>query len=114
LQGSLLRYNPPSCKAHQLLESPCLKQNQSPFKWHHFEPALIPLCVRGYCSSQLSYRDLEAMMRERGGCVDHPPLWSWGQRQAPEINKRMRPYLKMSGRSDGLDQTYVKVGTEWK
>jgi transposase, IS6 family len=32
----------------------------------------------------------------------------------PEISKRMRPHLKMSGTSYRLDETYVKVGTEWK
>jgi IS6 family transposase len=46
--------------------------------------------------------------------VDHTTVWRWGQRYAPEINKRMRPYLKTSGASYRLDETYVKVGTEWK
>ena len=40
--------------------------------------------------------------------------WRWVQRYAPEINRRMRPHLKMSGTSYRLDETYVKVGTEWK
>src|SRR5829696_3383915 len=54
------------------------------------------------------------MMRERGLSVDHTTVWRWVQRYAPEINKRMRPHLKMSGTSYRLDETYVKVGTEWK
>src|ERR671917_2524461 len=54
------------------------------------------------------------MMGERGLSVDHTTVWRWVQRYAPEINKRMRPYLKMSGTSYRLDETYVKVGTEWK
>ena len=33
---------------------------------------------------------------------------------APEINKRIRPHLKMSGTSYRIDETYVKVGAEWK
>lgn len=33
---------------------------------------------------------------------------------APEINKRIRPYLKMSGTSYRPDEIYVKVGTKWK
>ncbi len=36
------------------------------------------------------------------------------QRYAPEINKWMRPHLKMSGTSYRIDETYVKVGNEWK
>ncbi len=53
-------------------------------------------------------------MRERGLSVDHATIFRWVQRYAPEINKRMRPHLKMSGTSYRLDETYVKVGTEWK
>jgi transposase-like protein len=54
------------------------------------------------------------MMRERGLAVDHTTVWRWVQRYAPEINKRMRLHPKMSGTSYRLDETYVKVGTEWK
>jgi transposase-like protein len=36
------------------------------------------------------------------------------QKYAHEINRRMRPHLKMSGTSYRLDETYVKVGTQWK
>ena len=43
-----------------------MKQNKSSFKWRHFEPTVILLCVRWYCRFQLSYRDVEEMMRERG------------------------------------------------
>ena len=53
-------------------------------------------------------------MRERGVAVDHTTLFRWVQRYAPEINRRMRPHLKMSGTSYRIDETYVKVGTEWK
>lgn len=53
-------------------------------------------------------------MHERGLSVDHTTIWRWVQRYAPEINKRIRPHLKMSGTSYRLDETYVKVGNEWK
>jgi transposase-like protein len=91
-----------------------MKRNSSPFKWRHYAPDIILLCVRWYCRYQLSYRDLEEMMRERGLTVDHVTIFRWVQRYAPEINKRMRPHLKMSGISYRLDETYVKVGKEWK
>ena len=63
---------------------------------------------------QLSHRDLEEMMQERGLSVDHTTVWRWVQRYAPEINKRIRPHLKMSGASFRIDETYVKVGKSWK
>jgi IS6 family transposase len=54
------------------------------------------------------------MMRERGLSVDHTTVFRWVQKYAPEINKRMRQHLKMSGTSYRIDETYVKVGTEWR
>lgn len=91
-----------------------MKNHKSPFKWRHFEPPIILLCVRWYCRYQLSYRDLEEVMRERGLSADRTTVWRWVQKYAPEINRRMRPHLKMSGTSYRLDETSVKVGTEWK
>jgi transposase, IS6 family len=91
-----------------------MKRNSSPFKWRHYAPDIILLCVRWYCRYSLSYRDLEEMMCERGLSVDHVTVFRWVQRYAPEINKRMRPHLKMSGASYRLDETYVKVGKVWK
>jgi transposase-like protein len=91
-----------------------LKNNSSPFKWRHFEPAIVLLCVRWYCRYQLSYRDLEEMMSERGLLFDHTTAWRWVQRYAPEINKRIRPHLKLAGASYRVDETYIKVGNQCK
>jgi transposase-like protein len=54
------------------------------------------------------------MMRERGLDVDHSTVFRWVQRYAPEINKRMRQHLKMSGTSYRVDETYIKVGKQCK
>ena len=91
-----------------------MKRTTNLFKWRHFEPEIILLCVRWYCRYQLSYRDLTEMMRERGLSVHHSTLFRWVQTYAPEINKRMRPHLKMTGTSDRVDETYIKVGRECK
>ncbi len=91
-----------------------MKRRTNPFKWRHFEPEIILLCVRWYCRYQLSYRDLTEMMRERGLSVHHSTLFRWVQTYAPEINKRMRPHLKMTGTSYRVDETYIKVGRECK
>jgi IS6 family transposase len=91
-----------------------VKHKSSPFKWRHFEPAIILLCVRWYCRYQLSYRDVKEMMHERGLDVDHSTVFRWVQRYAPEINKRIRQHLKMSGTSYRVDETYIKVGKSCK
>src|SRR5829696_6040672 len=91
-----------------------MNRNSSLFKWRHYDPDVILLCVRWYCRYQLSYRDVEEMMRERGLDVDHSTVFRWVQRYAPEINKRIRPHLKMSGTSFRVDETYIKVGKTCK
>ena len=53
-------------------------------------------------------------MRERGLDIDHSTVFRWVQRYAPEINKRIRPHLKMSGTSYRVDETYIKVGKSCK
>jgi transposase-like protein len=54
------------------------------------------------------------MMRERGLEVDHSTVYRWVQRYAPEINKRIRQHLKLSGASFRVDETYIKVGKSSK
>jgi transposase, IS6 family len=49
-------------------------------------------------------------MRERGLDVDHTTVFRWVQKYAPEINKRLRPHLKLAGASYRIDETYIKVG----
>jgi transposase, IS6 family len=91
-----------------------MKRDSSAFKWRHHEAEVILLSVRWYCRYQLSYRDLEEMMRERELNVDHTTIFRWVQRYAPEINKRVRPHLKLAGASYRIDETYIKVGKSCK
>lgn len=53
-------------------------------------------------------------MRERGLSIDHTTIYRWVQRYAPEINKRIRPHLKLAGASYRVDETYIKVGKSFK
>jgi transposase-like protein len=41
-----------------------MNRSSTPFKWRYNAPDVILLCVRWYCRYQLSYRDVEEMMRE--------------------------------------------------
>jgi transposase-like protein len=82
---------------------------ENPFKWRHFQPAIILLAVRWYWRYSLSSRDLEEMMTERGLSLDHTTIYRCVQRYAPEIDRRSRPYLKQTNDSWRVDETYVKV-----
>jgi transposase, IS6 family len=61
----------------------------------------------------LSYRDLEEMMRERVLPIDHTTIYRWVQQYAPEMEKRCRPHIKACSDSWKVDETYIKVRKTW-
>jgi transposase-like protein len=54
------------------------------------------------------------MMRERRLLVDDTRIFRWVQKYSPEINKRIRHYLKLADASYRVDDIYVKVGKSCK
>jgi transposase-like protein len=69
--------------------------------------------VRWYLQFSISYRDLERMFSDRGIQVDHTTLFRWIQAYAPELDKRIRPHLRMTNGSWRVDETYIRVKGEW-
>jgi transposase, IS6 family len=45
--------------------------------------------------------------------VDHTTIFRWIQAYAVELEKRIRPHLRMSNGSWRVDETYVKVKGRW-
>src|SRR3546814_19588749 len=60
------------------------------FKWRHFQGDVILWAVRWYCRYQISYRDLEEMLADRGISVDPTTIYRWVQCYAPEMEQRLR------------------------
>jgi transposase-like protein len=58
------------------------------FKGRHFDRSVILLCVRWYLAYNLSLRNLEEMMAERGISVDHATVHRWVVRYSPELLER--------------------------
>ena len=79
------------------------------FKWRHFAGEIIVCGVRWYLRYALSYRDVEELLRERGGAVDHTTVFRWVQRYAPELDKRCRPHLTKTNDSYHVDEMYIKI-----
>ncbi|WP_420846265.1 IS6 family transposase [Microvirga brassicacearum] len=83
------------------------------FKGRHFDRSVILLCVRWYLAYNLSLRNLEEMMAERGISVDHATVGRWVVRYSPELlelfNRRKRPV----SRKWHVDETYIKVRGRW-
>jgi transposase-like protein len=61
----------------------------------------------------MGYRDLELMLGDRGVEIAHTTIFRWVQGYAPEIEKRIRPHLRMSNGSWRVDETYIRVKGRW-
>ncbi|KAB2486283.1 IS6 family transposase [Priestia endophytica] len=88
-------------------------ENQSLFKWKHYQPEIILLTVRRYLRYNLSFRDLVEMMEERGLSIAHTTIMRWVHQYGPELDKRIRRYLKKTNDSWRVDETYIKVKGQW-
>jgi transposase, IS6 family len=84
-------------------------KSSSPFKWRHYQSAIILQCVRWYLSYPLSYRQVMEMVNERGMEVHYTTVFRWVQEYSPEIDKRIRPHLKLTNDSWRVDETYILV-----
>lgn len=58
------------------------------FKGRHFDHSVILLRVRWYLAYNLSLRNLEEMMAERGLSVDHSTVHRWIVRFSPQLLER--------------------------
>jgi IS6 family transposase len=53
------------------------------------------------------------MMEERGLAVGHTTIYRWVQAYAPELEKRIRPHLRLTNDSYRVDETYIKIKGKW-
>jgi transposase, IS6 family len=83
------------------------------FKGRQFTGEVIHWAVRWYLMFPASYCDLELMLQDRGVLVDHTTIFRWIQTYAADLEKQIRPYLRMSNGSWRADETYVKVKGRW-
>ena len=53
-------------------------------------------------------------MAERRVKVDHTTIMRWVHQYSPEIEKKVRKYLKPTNDSWRMDETYIRVKGKWK
>jgi transposase-like protein len=85
----------------------------SMYRRRRFEAEIIELCVRWYITYRLSYRDLAAMMAERGLAVSHTTILRWVIRYVPEFEKRWNRWARQKNSSWCVDETYICVRGKW-
>ncbi|SEB14221.1 DDE domain-containing protein [Bacillus nitratireducens] len=52
-------------------------------------------------------------MEERGLSISHTTIMRWVHQYGPELDKRIRRYLKQINDSWRVDETYIKVKGQW-
>ena len=83
------------------------------FKSRHFDRSVILLYVRWYLAYNLSLRNLEEMMSERGISVDHATVHRWVVRYSPELLQRFNRHKRPVSGKWHIDETYIKVRGRW-
>ena len=87
---------------------------RSEFAGFRFPAEVITLAVRWYLRYNLSYRDLEELLAERGIEVDHTSVYRWVRRFTPLFIEAARPCRHVPGDRWQVDETYVKVDGAWR
>jgi transposase-like protein len=75
---------------------------------------VIVVAVRWYLRFNLSYRDVEELLVERGVEVDHVTVYRWVQRFTPPLADAARFSRHSPGDRWHVDQTYVSVNGVWR
>src|SRR3954466_8833363 len=84
------------------------------FRGFRFPAEVILWAVRWYLQFPISYRDLEAMLADRGAGGDHTTMYRWVQRFAPELEKRRPQPLGPCHGPWHVRGTYIRVSGEWR
>lgn len=88
-------------------------RKENAFKWKHYQPDIILLTIRWYLRYNLSFRDLEEMIEERGLSLAHTTIMRWVHQYGPEFDRRIRRHLKQTNDSWRVDETYIKIRGKW-
>jgi len=84
-------------------------ERDSIYRGRRFQTETIELCVRWYITYRLSYRDLAAMMAERGIIVSHTTIMRWVLHYVPEYERRWARFARPVNSSWRMDETAVSV-----
>ena len=80
----------------------------------HYPIEVMLVCVRWYSAYPLSLRHIEEMRAERGVFVDHATVHRWSIKILPVLAAVFRRRKRPVGISWRMDETYIKVGGQWK
>ena len=79
----------------------------------HFPPSIVQRAVWMYVRFNLSLRDVEELLAERGIEVSYETIRRWVDRFGPQVAKRLRRSRGGPHPQWHLDEMYVSIGGRW-
>lgn len=102
--------------AGMLLGNPSDSDGECPdeIEWHEFQQEYTRICVGWYRRFKPSYRQLEAMMLERGVPARHTTIHRWVQRYGPEPGEPLQSVPETVNTDYRVVETFVLVEKQRK
>jgi putative transposase len=89
-----------------------MKTTKALYRRHRFPGAVISCAVRWYFRFQLSLRDIEELLLERGVIVSYETIRRWCDKFGQEFAHRVKQARQAPGTTWHLDEVFVKIDGE--
>lgn len=89
-----------------------MKKSKSLYHGHRFPPAVISCAVRWYFRFQLSLRDIEELLFERGVVVTYETIRCWCDKFGKGFARRVKTARPKPGNTWHLDEVFVTLRGE--
>jgi len=86
-----------------------MNRSVSPYKRHRFPSEIIRYAVWLYHRFNLSYRDIEDLLAERGIVVSYEAIRLWCNKSGPQYARRLRCRHQGYGDTFFIDEVFVKI-----
>jgi len=86
-----------------------MKTTPNPYKRHRFPPEIIQYTVWLYYRFNLSHRDIEDLLSERGIDVSYESIRLWCNKFGPHFAKRLKRRHQGYGDTFFIDEIFVKI-----
>ncbi|MGF6970543.1 putative transposase [Paraburkholderia sp. WC7.3g] len=91
-----------------------MKKTKSLYHGHRFPASVISHAVRWYFRFQLSLRDIEELLFERGAVVSHESIRRWTDKFGASFAHQVRTVRRKPGSTWHLDEMFVTLrGEPW-
>ena len=91
-----------------------MNDSKNLYKRHRFPPAIIQYAVWLYHRFNLSHRDIEDLLAERGIKVSYESIRLWCNKFGPLFSKRLKRKHRGFGDTFFIDEVFVKIGGKQK